>query len=169
MTLFLHFLPVRVSSVKLGSSVRNDGLAVSYVPANNNTRTLPFPKRVKVAGRLIFGISFALVGNANRILDTLVCECEGACLITKGVEINCLRHFKDGTYWWSFYFCQENPILSLPFAGYSIHILFLQHNHAFCESCTDHFMVNITEMLTHAHAIGTRLLIPLLPQPGYKA
>ena len=56
--------------------------------------------------------------------------------------------------------------LALPFAGYFIRILFPQHDHVFHERYTNYFMVNSTEMLTHAHAIGTRLL---LLQPGYEA
>ena len=57
----------------------------------------------------------------------------------------------------SFYFGLVNPMLSLdlPFAGYFIRILFLWHDHMVYERYTDYFMVNITEMLTHAHAIGT--------------
>ena len=44
-------------------------------------------------------------------------------------------------------------VLDLPFAGYFIHILCPQHDHVFHERYTDHFTVNIAEMLTHARAM----------------
>ena len=71
----------------------------------------------------------------------------------------------------SVYFGLTSPMLRLDllFVGYFIHILFPWHDHVFHEHSTDYFMVNITEMLTHARAIGTRLLFLLLLQPGYEA
>ena len=62
----------------------------------------------------------------------------------------------------SFYFGLASPMLSvdLPFAGYFIRILFPWHDHVFHEHYTDYFMVNIMEILTHVHAIGTRQLFP---------
>ena len=61
-----------------------------------------------------------------------------------------------------FYVGLASPMLSvdLPFAGYFIRILFPRHDHVFHERYTDYFTVNIMEMLTHAHAIGTRPLFP---------
>ena len=64
----------------------------------------------------------------------------------------------------SFYFGLLS--LALLFAGYFIHVLFPWHDHVFYERYTNYFMVNSTDMLIHAHAIGTRLL---LLWPGYEA
>ena len=65
----------------------------------------------------------------------------------------------------SFYFGLASPMLSLdlPFAGY------FRHDHVFLECHTGYFMVNITEMLTHACAIGTRPLFSPPSPPGYEA
>ena len=59
--------------------------------------------------------------------------------------------------------------LKLPSAVYFIRILFPWREHVFQEQYTDNFTVNIPEMLTHARAIDTRPLFPLLPRPGYEA
>ena len=59
--------------------------------------------------------------------------------------------------------------LEFPSARYFIRILFPWHDHGFHEWYTDNFTANIPEMLMHARAIDTRLLFPLLLQPGYKA
>ena len=59
--------------------------------------------------------------------------------------------------------------LDLPSVGYFIRILYLWHDHVFHEQYTDNFTVNIPEILTHARAIGTRPLFPLLSLPGYEA
>ena len=58
--------------------------------------------------------------------------------------------------------------LDLPSTVYFIHILFLWYNHMLHERYMNNFTININipEMLTQAHAIGTR---PLFALPGYKA
>ena len=60
----------------------------------------------------------------------------------------------------SFYFGLAS--LDLLFTRYFIRILFPRHDHVFLERHTGYFTVNITEMLTHARAIVTRPLFPLL-------
>ena len=45
------------------------------------------------------------------------------------------------------------------FSGHFICILFPRHDHVFTECYMDNFTENITEMLMHAHAIGTRPLL----------
>ena len=71
----------------------------------------------------------------------------------------------------SFCFGMVNPTLSIDFSlpGYFIRIPFPQHNHMFTQCYTYYFTVNITEMLTHERAIGTRPLFPPPSWPGYEA
>ena len=60
--------------------------------------------------------------------------------------------------------------LANPFPGYFICIPFPRHDHVFTQCYMDYFMANMAEMLTHAHAKGTRpLFSPSPSRPEYEA
>ena len=100
---------------------------------------------------------------------TLICEREGACSFTKGIDkiLDVSMMVPIGG---SFYFGFTSPLLSLDllFIGYFICILVPRYDHVFHECYTDYFMVNISEMLMHAHVIGTRPFFPLLCSLGIR-